>query len=445
MANENKITQIIINQEPYTIGEDSAGFATLTGSEMISTLKSGVYYIGADENLATVLFTIIPHRGNEYYVYAVTQNRIFIYDGVDTTLQTAFGKGYNILMSDTNMNTNVPIMRSDEYKLSEIGSNGFADIFGSSNGGFIIYDNVKFPEYQQLICLSAECKAFKFQGSEETVLNTAVQTAEPFMAEEDEDIVTKKYLDTALSGAGGIPTITSTTKLGTLNSGFYLVEIDGVSSPIMFLRVENTAMFFNNGVLGFMEDITDKTFEDTFDLYYGPASSSGDRVFTVSNKKIVEVNDPEDPKDAANKGYVDNLVQSSSSVPLVHTVEELLTSPSQTGEFEFTVPKDCMFWVYADVRCTSRPVLPGTGGSTTNTGKLYITISDNPKSYNYDYYYTGEFAGVQDFYLNYSQNTFGETEDVNMKIQVSPPDSVVVSMNFVRLSYIKFPTYTKDE
>ena len=224
MANENKITQIIINQEPYTIGEDSAGFTTLTGSEMISTLKSGVYYLGADEKLATVLFTIIPHRGNEYYVYAVTQNRIFIYDGVDTTLQTAFSKGYNILMSDTNINTNVPIMRSDEYKLSEIGSNGFADIFGGSNGGFIIYDNVKFPDYQQLIGLSAECKAFKFQGSEETVLNTAVQSAEPFMAESDEDIVTKKYLDTALADAEEIPKYQLLDTVLDKGNGFVIVN-----------------------------------------------------------------------------------------------------------------------------------------------------------------------------------------------------------------------------
>ena len=259
MANGNKITQIIINQEPYTIGEDSAGFTTLTGSEMISTLKSGVYYIGAGENLVTVLLTIMPHRGNEYYVYAVAQNRIFIYDGVDTTLQMAFSKGYNILMSDTNMNTNIPIMRSDEYKLSEIGSNGFADIFGGSNDGFIIYDNIKFPEYQQLICLSAECKALKFQGSEETVLNTAVQTAEPFMAEEDEDIVTKKYLDTALSGAGGIPEYSADVTLADINSNIFLFDTGDAKYPLLYMRSESTviALFIHD--LYIANDVTDET------------------------------------------------------------------------------------------------------------------------------------------------------------------------------------------
>ena len=259
----------------------------------------------------------------------------------------------------------------------------------------------------------------------------------------DLQAATKKYVD---EHSSVIPVVTESTKLETLNSGFYLLNLSGSYTPFMLQLVENQAMLLGNGVVQHLKDITDKTFADTFDTYYGWESDEEEIIFTVKNKRIAGVNDPEAQKDAANKQYVDNLVQSSSSVPSVHTVEELLTSPSQTTEFEFTVPKDCMFWIYADVCCTSRPVLPGTGGgSTTNTGKLYISISDNPKSYNYDYYYTGEFAGVQDFYLNYSQNTFGETEDVNMKIQVSPPDSVGVSMNFVRLSYIKFPTYTKDE
>lgn len=253
---------------------------------------------------------------------------------------------------------------------------------------------------------------------------------------------TKKYVD---EHGGNIPTITRDTKLSDVKSGVYMLAL-GPQIPALLSIADTGAVLLANGSVFTINTIEDKTIQDLIsNSFYGAVQNSGQEYFSVFNKIIDGVASPVNSSDAANKQYVDNLVQSSSSIPSVHTVEELLTSPSQTTEFEFTVPKDCMFWVYADVCCTSRPILPGTGGSTTNTGKLYISISDNPKSYNYDYYYTGEFAGVQDFYLNYSQNTFGETEDVNMKIQVSPPDSVVVSMNFVRLSYIKFPTYTKDE
>ena len=258
MANENKITQIIINQEPYTIGEDSAGFTTLTGSEMISTLKSGVYYFGDGESIVPVLLTILQTR-TEYYVIVLIQNRIFVYDGVDTTLIQILKKGYNILMSDTNINTGIPIMWSDEYTLSEISGTGFADINGSKRNGFIIYTNGKYPDYQQLTGLSAECKAFKFQGNEETVLKTAVQTADPFMAEKDEDLVTKKYLDIALSGAGGIPEYPADVTLADINSNIFLFDTGDAKYPLLYMRSESTviALFIHD--LYIANDVTDET------------------------------------------------------------------------------------------------------------------------------------------------------------------------------------------
>ena len=253
MANENKITQIIINQESYTIGEDSAGFITLTGSEMISTLKSGVYYFGDGESIVPVLLTILQNR-TEYYVIALIQNRIFIYDGVDTTLIQILKKGYNILMSDTNINADIPIMWSDEYTLSEISGTGFADINGSTRNGFIIYSHGKYPDYQQLTGLSAECKAFKFQGNEETVLKTAANTAEPFMAEEDDDIVTKKYLDTALAGVEGIPKYYGNSRLLPATENGFIMLVD---TPCLYYRRDSNVFILTPVQCFLIKSVTD--------------------------------------------------------------------------------------------------------------------------------------------------------------------------------------------
>ena len=157
--------------------------------------------------------------------------------------------------------------------------------------------------------------------------------------------------------------------------------------------------------------------------------------------------DPTADSQAANKHYVDTSIQSSSFVPIVHTVENLLDSPSYQGEFEFTVPKDCMFWVQVLVTITTRPSLPGTGGSGETENNLdYLTISIvSGTKYHYEYKWSGKFAGVLEFYPNYSNNTFGETEDVTFTISTDSSSTGVSSIGEVKLSYIKFPTYTKDE
>lgn len=123
---------------------------------------------------------------------------------------------------------------------------------------------------------------------------------------------TKKYVD---EHSSNIPIITVSTKLDTLNSGFYLLESGGSYLPFMFLRVENTAMIFIEGDLELIDDLTDKTFQDTTEKYYGTESRGGEQLFTVNNKRIVDVNDPTEQKDAANKQYVDNAVAQAGGIP----------------------------------------------------------------------------------------------------------------------------------
>ena len=187
---------------------------------------------------------------------------------------------------------------------------------------------------------------------------------------------------------------------------------------------------------------TDDISRSVVALFYNKGASG-----LTENVRLLGIAEPESNSEAANKKYVDNLVQSSSSVPIVHTVENLLNSPSYQGEFEFTVPKDCMFWVQVLVTITTRPSLPGTGGSEETENDLdYLTISIvSGTKYHYEYKWSGKFAGVLEFYPNYSNNTFGETEDVTFTISTDSPNTGVGSIGEVKLSYIKFPTYTKDE
>lgn len=126
------------------------------------------------------------------------------------------------------------------------------------------------------------------------------------------EAATKKYVD---EHSSNIPIVTSSTKLSTLNSGFYLMETGGSYAPFLLHRVENSALFFVSGNFEFFDDIADKTFEDASEKYYGTESLSGEQLFTVNNKRIVDVNDPVEHKDAANKQYVDNAVAQAGGIP----------------------------------------------------------------------------------------------------------------------------------
>lgn len=130
---------------------------------------------------------------------------------------------------------------------------------------------------------------------------------------------TKKYVD---EHSGKIPVLNGTTLLTDVSTGFYLLDLGSESHdaghivvPALIYVGDNMAYGFINGNWCTMSAITEKmVLELLLNVSYGTQEASGKYEFTVENKRILNVADPELFTDAANKKYVDDAVAQASDI-----------------------------------------------------------------------------------------------------------------------------------
>ena len=238
MANENKITQIIINQEPYTIGNDSdntqylplsggtmtgpiilagdpaadlqaatkkyvdehaGGIPILTGEELVTSLKPGYYTASAGEFVIPIYIGAIEESGGTVALCGMVQTRFIYFIGnSDVTIGDAISDGSSATFTvrPTYAGKLAWFMLLSENKDVITNTPSSAYIYKKGENAALVSVFSSFSDNYAVNIITADGRLYDYFGvpGEKTIDDVMVPD-NAFMAENSADIVTKKFAD----------------------------------------------------------------------------------------------------------------------------------------------------------------------------------------------------------------------------------------------------------
>ena len=258
MANENKITQIIINQEPYTIGNDSdntqylplsggtmtgpitlagdptvelqaatkkyvdehaGGIPILTGEELVTSLKPGYYIAQVEEFVVPIYIAAISEDEGQVALDGISQTRFISFTGnssatIGDALSDCCSATFKISPTYTRKSAAFMLLTENNDVITNTPSSAY--IYKKGENAALVSVFSTFSDNYAVNIITADGRLYDyFDVPGEKSIDDVMVPDNAFMAENPEDIVTKKFAD---------QTYVAKTNYDTLNSKVQQLE-----------------------------------------------------------------------------------------------------------------------------------------------------------------------------------------------------------------------------
>lgn len=180
------------------VDEHSGGIPTLTGEELITSLKPGYYIASEEEFIIPIYIGGVEEREGEVFLTGIVQNSIIVFTGnSDATLADALGGGTaTFAVRPTYTGHNAVFMLLSESDDDITNTPYGAYIYKKGADAALVATYSSFSDQYSVKIITASGKLYDYFGVPDgKSMDNVMVSDNAFMAENPEDIITKSYAD----------------------------------------------------------------------------------------------------------------------------------------------------------------------------------------------------------------------------------------------------------
>lgn len=181
------------------VDENGGGVPTLTGEELITSLKPGYYIASAGEFVIPIYISAITERDGQVALSCVAQTRLIEFTGnSNTTIGDAISDGasaiFTVRPTYTGKQATFMLLSASDDVITNTPSGAY--IYKKDADAALVVAFSTFSDQYHVNIITANGRLFNYFGNPgEKSVDDVMVSDNAFMAENPEDIVTKKFAD----------------------------------------------------------------------------------------------------------------------------------------------------------------------------------------------------------------------------------------------------------